>query len=63
MGNVKVEHRDGDRGVKIHEDQYGIEVLTMRNGFQWSGFRADRKLLEMLRDAMREFMSNDEKQS
>lgn len=52
---MEIEKRNGKRGVVIREDKYGIEVLTMRNGFQWSGMPMDAELIDMLEQAIVEF--------
>ena len=52
---MEIEKRNGKRGVVIREDKYGIEVLTMRNGYQWSGMPMDAELIDMLEQAIVEF--------
>ena len=52
---MEIEKRNGKRGVVIREDKYGIEVLTMRNGFQWSGMPMNAELIDMLEQAIVEF--------
>ena len=52
---MEIEKRNGKRGIVIREDKYGIEVLTMRNGFQWSGMPMDAELIDMLEQAIVEF--------
>lgn len=52
---MEIEKRNEKRGVVIREDKYGIEVLTMRNGFQWSGMLMDAELIDMLEQAIVEF--------
>lgn len=52
---TNIEKRKDKKGVVIREDKYGIEVLTMRNGYQWSGMPMDEELLDMLQEAIAEF--------
>lgn len=56
MGKV-VERQNGKRAVTIKKDEYGIELMTMRNGFQWTGMTVDAEVLAMLLDALNEFVS------
>ena len=53
---TKVENLNGARGVVISQrDNHGIEVLTRREGFQWTNMPMDRELLDMLEEAIKEF--------
>lgn len=52
---LNIEKRNGKKGVVIREDKYGVEVLTMRNGYQWSGMPMDEELIDMLQAAISEF--------
>lgn len=53
--DTNIEKVSGKKGVVIREDKYGIEVLTMRNGFQWFGMSMDAELIDMLEQAIVEF--------
>ena len=53
--DTNIEKVSGKKGVVIREDKYGIEVLTMRNGYQWSGMPMDAELIDMLEQAIIEF--------
>ena len=44
--NIIIEH--GKKKVRLHDDGYGLELLTMRNGYQWTGAGVDDELLDML---------------
>jgi len=60
---MKIGRKNGDKGVRITDGRYGVdcvEVSVMRNGFQWTGFEADKELLEMLRDAIDEYLTHNE---
>ena len=52
---TNIEKRNGKKGVVIREDKLGVEVLTMRNGYQWSGMPMDAELIDMLQEAIAEF--------
>lgn len=52
---MNIEKRNGERGVVIREDRWGVEVLTTRNGYQWSGMPMDEELIDMLQEAIAEF--------
>lgn len=52
---TNIEKRNGKKGVVIREDKWGVEVLTMRNGYQWSGMPMDAELIDMLQEAIAEF--------
>ena len=43
---------DGENKVKISNDGFGLELYTMRNGWQWSGQGVDEKMLRMIREAI-----------
>ena len=47
----------GDTRVKIVKDKYGLEFFTMRNGWQWSGFEVNDKLLRMMKEAIEDYLS------
>ena len=53
--DTNIEKVSGKKGVVIREDKYGIEVLTMSNGYQWSGMPMDAELIDMLEQAIVEF--------
>lgn len=53
---IEILKRNGKMGVKIENTDYGIELSTMRNGSHWSGGPVDVKLLEMIRDAINEYL-------
>lgn len=42
----------GKRGVRIDVRGEWVDLLTMRNGYQWSGSPVDRELLLMVRKAI-----------
>jgi len=52
---------NGKKGVKIEDDKYGTELLTSRNGWQWTGQVVNVELLEMIRDAINEYLEQGEK--
>lgn len=45
MGEVVYESIDGKRGIRLERCSDGFQLLTMRNGFQWSGMPVDRDFL------------------
>lgn len=50
-----IEKRSGKKGVAIRENKHGLELLTVRNGYQWSGAPVDDDILDMLQEAIAEF--------
>lgn len=52
---------DGNLKVKIREDDYGTELLVMKNGYQWSGCGVNARLLEMIKQAITEFQEQEAK--
>jgi hypothetical protein len=56
MKETIYEEIDGKRGVRIETECRGgepfIDLMTMRNGYQWSGMPVDRNLLLMIRRAI-----------
>ena len=52
-----IEKTNGKKGVKL-ELAYGtLTLLTMRNGYQWSGCGVDDELMEMIVDVIDEYQS------
>lgn len=51
---------DGKKKVKITDDGYGLELYTMRNGFQWTGQEVDEKILRMLREIINEYLGPED---
>lgn len=53
---VAYEAVNGKRGVRIEADSWGsyrfVQLLSMRNGYQWSGMPVDRELLLMIQTAI-----------
>jgi hypothetical protein len=49
-----IEHGEKKK-IKIIEDAFGLSFLTMRNGFQWSGFRVDDEILSMMQEAIEQY--------
>lgn len=56
--SVLVFKSDGNKKVKITNDGFGLELYTMRNGWQWTGQGVDSKLLHLMRDAINEYFEN-----
>ena len=56
-----VEHVDGDDGVTVSEDKYGIRVAIMDNGSQWCSVPVNEKLLMMMQCAIAQFLNNKDK--
>lgn len=40
------------RRVTIHNDGYGLELLTMRNGYQSTGCPVDDELIDMMAECI-----------
>jgi hypothetical protein len=49
-----IEHGERKK-IKIIEDAFGLSFLTMRNGFQWSGFGVDDEILSMMQEAIEQY--------
>jgi hypothetical protein len=43
------------KAVKLYHDGYGLQLCTMRNGYQWTCAPVDKELLLMIKDAIRFF--------
>ena len=52
-------HGEGKVRVKIQHDKYGTDLLTTRNGYQWSGFPIDREMAKQIIMAMSEYLNSD----
>ena len=48
------------RRVTIHNDGYGLELLTMRNGHQSTGQPVDDELLDMIAECIAEYKKSKE---
>lgn len=57
---ILVFKEDGQMKVKIADYGFGLELNTMRNGFQWSGQQVNEKMLRMIRDAINEYFEKGE---
>jgi hypothetical protein len=57
--NVIYESLEGKRGVRIEQASDGYQLLTMRNGFQWSGMPVDRDLLLRIHAAIDTVIDTD----
>lgn len=60
-----IEKTSGKKRVKIEcNTTYNVvEFGTMRNGRHWSTFEVDRELLEMMRDAINEYLAQPESEA
>lgn len=56
---TQVKKTEGQNMVSIETGKFEINVSTMINGFQSTGFPANKALLLMLRDAINEFIEKD----
>jgi hypothetical protein len=55
---VEVKITSGERKkVLITKNNYGIEIMTMKNGFQWSGMPVDEEMLDMLVECIEKYRS------
>lgn len=52
------ERTEGKRGVRIEGGRFP-QLLSMRNGYQWSGMPVDREVLQMLHAAISEVLGPD----
>jgi len=50
-----IEVGTGKKRVKLEHDGYTFSLLTMRNGFQWSGATVDDEILEMIKVALEKY--------
>lgn len=55
MSRIDIVKGNGDKKVRIHDDGYGLELLTMRNGWQWSGAGVDDEILDLIVDAINDY--------
>lgn len=51
-------NKDGKRKVKIQNDGYDLQLLTMRNGFQWTGQPVDDELLDMIIECINQYKND-----
>lgn len=49
---------NGKFKAKITQDKYGIELHTMRNGWQWTGQTMTVEMLKLARAAIDEFLGD-----
>jgi len=49
---------NGKYKAKITQDGYGLELHTMRNGYQWVGQGMNVELLKLTRDVINEYLAD-----
>jgi len=55
---VLILNENGKKKVKIQDDGYGLELYTMRNGYQWTGQGVDIEILEMMRTTISTYLDS-----
>ncbi len=60
MSELKIEISHGDVKCKIERDKYDMNMLSTRNGYQWSGMPVDDEMIDMLHDLIIEYKSQKE---
>ena len=53
-----IEVGTGKKRVKLEHDGYAFSLLTMINGFQWSGATVDDEILEMIKVLLDKYESS-----
>lgn len=53
----RIERRHGDKSIVIKSGKYGVELMVMQNGFQWTTVNLDAELLNMLGAVVTQFKS------
>ncbi len=57
---VFISRENGKKKVKLTNEGFGLDLYTMRNGYQWTGMGVDIELLRMLKDVITEYLESEE---
>lgn len=55
----KIIKEDGNEKAKVHNDGFGIELLTMRNGYQWTGQPMTPNLAKLTIEVLQEYINEN----
>lgn len=56
MDTKKIIRESGKLKARVDIDKYGAQLMTMRNGFQWSGAEITPVLAELTIEVLREYL-------
>lgn len=58
MHKKYIEKTDGKLKARVEDDGYGVSLLTMRNGHQWTGQPISRDLAVLTICVLQEYLDN-----
>jgi len=56
MEKKYIEKTNGKLRAKVEDDGYGTSLLTMRNGYQWTGQPMEPELAKLTIEALQEYL-------
>ena len=56
MKRKNIIKENGKLKAKIEDDGYDVTLLTMRNGFQWTGQPIDKELAKLTIEVLQEYV-------
>ena len=54
---IRIEEINNKLGVKLVNDGYGLELLIMRNGYQWTGSGVNDEIIGMIINVLSEYQT------
>ena len=54
---IRIEEINNKLGVKLVNDGYGLELFTMRNGYQWTGSGVNDEIIGMIINVLSEYQT------
>ena len=60
MEEIKLLRENGKIKAMVETDDYGSELLTMRNGHQWTGQPISPELARLTIEVLQEYLGNNE---
>ena len=54
---IRIEEINNKLGVKLVNDGYGLELFTMRNGYQWTGSGVNDEIIDMIINVLSEYQA------
>ena len=59
MGEKKeIRRENGKLKAKVVDDGYGVDLLIMRNGYQWTGSGISPELAKLTIEVLQEYLDN-----
>lgn len=57
---IYIETVCGKKGARIKNDGFGLELYTMRNGYQWNGSGVDMEIMDMIIECIEKYKKGED---